>query len=563
MLKKKDVDRILLTMLRSNDGVSDLNFTAGKPLQVESSGELIKVVHNPPVDVLTPYQTEMLTLGILGGDRGNYESLVKSGSADCAYELGSTCRFRVNVFQQRKQFSLVLRKLETEIMNLEQLGLPAIFKDMGAEKNGLILVTGSTGSGKSTTLAALLNEMNETRAIHILTIEDPIEYVHPHKMATFNQRELGTDFDTFHSSLRAALRQAPKVILIGEMRDRATVEIGLAAASTGHLVLSTLHSIDCGQTINRIVGMFDKEEEDQIRAKLAECLRFVVNQRLLPRIPKGRVPSQEIMGMNLRTRELVLNGEGEGKSYYEVISVSRSRGWQTHDQSICDAWSEGKITEETAIAYGSQKAVLSRMIDAVKQKRGIVEDDGLDLKVDTSRKKTGDLIQQTWPGAGDGWPLRCDMGKNLFMVAYEPEVVNVSGTEFLLIFGLKVQGEVPGITVANPKGECRVSAQCKGSAGPKVSYTEWKLNNIEVGVLPLTKKLAARFRLVLESSLPAEIELPNTRFTEAKQKALVEIAKEGRLMHINQLKGILEKAIDEKEQAALTAAIKSIQERAV
>ena len=244
MLRKKDTDHILMHMLRSQKGTSDLNFTPGKPLQVESSGALTKVVTNPPNDILTPYQTEMLAISVLGMDRGNFEALARAGSADCAYEVPGECRFRVNVFQTKRQLSLVLRKLETKILTLDDLGIPAIFKDMAAEKNGLILVTGATGSGKSTTLAAVLNEMNETRPIHILTIEDPIEYVHPHKKATFNQRELGTDFDTFHSSLRAALRQAPKVILIGEMRDRETVDIGLAAASTGHLVLSTLHSID-------------------------------------------------------------------------------------------------------------------------------------------------------------------------------------------------------------------------------------------------------------------------------------------------------------------------------
>lgn len=381
MLSKKDVGRLLMSMLRSNKGVSDLNFSPGKPLQVEADGKLTKVEFDPPIEILTPFQTEMLGLCVLGGDRGAIETIVRTGSADCAYQVPGECRFRVNVFQQRKKYSMVLRKLETKILTMEQLGLPPIFKKMAQEKNGLILVTGSTGSGKSTTLAALLNEMNETRAIHILTIEDPVEYVHPNKMGTFNQRELGTDFDTFNSSLRAALRQAPKVILIGEMRDRETVDIGLAAASTGHLVLSTLHSIDCGQTINRIVGMFEKEEEAQIRARLAECLRFVVNQRLLPKKGGGRVACQEIMGMDLRVNELVVNGETDKKSFYEVISLSRSKGWQTHDQVITDLYEADRLTEESALAYCSKKSIVARSVDRIKQERGIKGKDDLDLKL--------------------------------------------------------------------------------------------------------------------------------------------------------------------------------------
>lgn len=561
MLKKKDVDRILMRMLRSHDGVSDLNFTSGKPLQVESSGKLVKVELDPPVDELTPFQTEMLTIGILGNDRGNYEALVKQGSADCAYAIGEECRFRVNAFQQRKQYSMVLRKLETKILTLSDLGLPDIFKTMGAEKNGLILVTGSTGSGKSTTLAALLNEMNETRAIHILTIEDPIEYVHPHKMATFNQRELGTDFDTFHSSLRAALRQAPKVILIGEMRDRETVEIGLAAASTGHLVLSTLHSIDCGQTINRIVGMFDKEEEDQIRAKLAECLRFVVNQRLLPRQPKGRVASQEIMGMNLRVRELVVSGEAEGKTFYDIISVSRNRGWQTHDQAIVDLYTEGKITEETAVAYASQKPILMREIDRFKQERGIQEDDGLNLSLDTSGKETDALIKKTWPGGGNDWPMRIDMGTDSFLIVYEPQLSLMEGKSVQMNVAIKVQGDYPGINTPNPRGEMHMSATSSGGTGVMVTYSDWRVNKVSLGVAPLAPKQEQHIKGLIQQGVPLTFDLPNTRFTDLKKDALAVLAEKARLVHVNPLRSIADKAMDEGEKAAIEETIAKIQER--
>ena len=561
MLKKKDVDRILTWMLRSNDGVSDLIFTPGRPLQVESSGKLVKVATDPAIENLTPYQTEMLTVGILGNDRGNYQALVKQGSADCAYQLGEDCRFRVNAFQQRKQYAMVLRKLETHIQTLADLGLPAIFKDMAQEKNGLILVTGSTGSGKSTTLAGLLNEMNETRPIHILTIEDPIEYVHPHKMATFNQRELGTDFDTFASSLRAALRQAPKVILIGEMRDRATVEIGLAAASTGHLVLSTLHSIDCGQTINRIVGMFDKEEEEQIRAKLAECLRYVVSQRLLPRQPKGRIPSQEIMGMNLRVKEIVLAGESEGKTYYDIISVSGNRGWQTHDQAIAGMYAAGHVSEETALAYASQKAVLMRLIDRIKQERGVEEDNGLNLSIDTSGKEMENLIKKAWPSSPQTWPLRFDLPENHFLVAYEPLLTNSEGNQFFLTVGLKVQGVVAGINIANPGGEMQLTASSSGGANPIVAYDGWKIRAMTLGPLPLTTKQENMLRQLIETKLPPQIELPNPKFIPPKQEALKVLAERGKLFHVNTLRGLSEKATDESEKAAIAQTIAKIQER--
>ena len=561
MLKKKDVDRILMRMLRSNDGVSDLIFTPGKPLQVESSGQLVKVEIDPPIEVLTPFQTEMLTIGILGSDRGNYEALAQQGSADCAYAIGKECRFRVNAFQQRKQYSMVLRKLETKILTLSDLGLPDIWREMAAEKNGLILVTGSTGSGKSTTLAALLNEMNETRAIHILTIEDPIEYVHPHKMATFNQRELGTDFDTFASSLRAALRQAPKVILIGEMRDRATVEVGLAAASTGHLVLSTLHSIDCGQTINRIVGMFDKEEEAQIRAKLAECLRFVVNQRLLPKLPKGRVPSQEIMGMNLRVRELVVAGESEGKTFYDITGMSRNRGWQTHDQAIADLYVEGKVSQETAIAYASQKAVIMREIDRHKQEQGIQEDDGLNLSIDGSGKEIDSLITATWPAGGTDWPVRCSMGQDGFLVVYEPRVTLVDGKSVQMDAGLKVQGTFPGISTPNPSGELQLSATCSGGTGLLVNYNSWKLNKLSLGIAALPAKQELIVKSLLQEHIPQSFDLPNTRFIENKAKALEIIAEKGKLFHVNSLQAIAEKAMEEKETEAIQAAIAKIKER--
>jgi twitching motility protein PilT len=306
-----------------------------------------------------------------------------------SYELPGKARFRVNVFSQRGNYSVVLRKLETKIPTCQDMNLPQPFSEMVKEKNGIILVTGATGSGKSTSLAAVLNDFNEQKSIHIITLEDPIEFQHPHKKATFNQRELGNDFDTFASGLRAALRQAPKVILVGEMRDRETVEIALSAAETGHLVLSTLHTVDAGQTINRILGMFSTEEERQIRIRLADTVRWIVCQRLLPKVGGGRVAAFEIMGTNLRVKDTILHGESEGKTYREIIEASSQYGMTTFDDYIVELYKSGRITEETAIAYATTKGVVSRGIDSVKSERGEATTgiEGLEIDKDYGRDK--------------------------------------------------------------------------------------------------------------------------------------------------------------------------------
>jgi len=244
-------------------------------------------------------------------------------------------------------------------------------------------VTGATGSGKSTTLAAVLRKLNQTKAVHVVTLEDPVEFVHKHEKATFNQRELGADFDTFDSGLRAALRQAPKVILVGEMRDRATVEIALHAAETGHLVLSTLHTIDAGQTINRIIGMFEQAEEQLIRGRLAAMLRWVVGQRLLPKIGGGRLAALEIMRTNLRVQDTVLHGESEGKTFYEIIDAGVASGMQTFDKSIIQGYRDGLITEQTALAYASQRSIVRRGIDEFNYAIGVAKDElGVKLAID-------------------------------------------------------------------------------------------------------------------------------------------------------------------------------------
>jgi len=387
-MRKAEIDDMLTAMLDSHENVSDLNVTVDRPLQVESSGELVGVPVTPPVESLTPFQTEIFALNLINGDRRLSQFLVEQGSCDSSYWLPGKARFRVNIFTQRGNFSCVLRKLETRIPTLEELKLPDAFGKMTREKNGLILVTGATGSGKTTSLAALLNEFNSTKSIHIVTLEDPVEYVHPNRKATFNQRELGGDYDTFANGLRAALRQAPKIILVGEMRDRETAELALKASETGHLVLSTLHTVTAGQAINRIVGMFDQEEERQIRQRLADTVRWVVGQRLLPKIGGGRLAVHDILGNTIRSNELILHGESEGKTFYEIQEVGEPFGMMTFDQAIVRAYEAGMITEETAVSYATRKAIVQRGIDKVKQGRGEKTTDVEGLKLDSDYNRT-------------------------------------------------------------------------------------------------------------------------------------------------------------------------------
>ena len=369
-MRQPEIDYWITSMLETYGNVSDLNVTVGKPLQVETSGQLVPIKVQPEVKKLSPFQAEVFALNVIGSDPRLLDDLVNHGSCDLSYWLGQKARFRVNVFSQKTNLSTVLRKLETTIPTLQDLSMPDTFQQMGEEKNGLILVTGATGSGKSTTLAALLDKINKEKSVHTVTLEDPIEYVHPHRKATFNQRELGNDFDTFSSGLRAALRQAPKVILVGEMRDRETMEIGLSAAETGHLVMSTLHTVDAGQTINRILGMFEQEEQDQIRNRLVDTIRWIVCQRLLPKIGGGRVAALEIMGMNLRVKDLIANGETEEKTFYNIIEDGTAHGMMTFDQHILQLFEEGLVTEETAMGYCSRKSAVGRGLDRIKAARG-------------------------------------------------------------------------------------------------------------------------------------------------------------------------------------------------
>ena len=381
-MRHAELDSILTDMLETHDGISDLNFTVGRPFQVESYGELKAANIQPSIARLTPYQTEQIAMHIIGGDVRLLRDLLHRGACDCSYGMDDRTRFRVNIFKQRGHFAVVMRKMQSEMPSIASLGLQPIFHDMCREKNGLILVTGATGSGKTTTLSAMLNEINERLAVHVVTLEDPIEFIHVHNVATFNQRELGSDFESYPSGLRSALRQAPKVILVGEMRDRETVEIALTAAETGHLVLSTIHTINAGQSINRILGMFAREEEGQLRIRLADTLRWIVSQRLVPRLSGGRVLVNEIMGTNLRVRETINLGEGDARSFYDIVEANATFGWTTFDQSLGRAYANEEISAETADLYASNKARMTRYIDDINKRRGLVEEKSPGLKLD-------------------------------------------------------------------------------------------------------------------------------------------------------------------------------------
>lgn len=385
-MKKQEIDHILTRMLDSRKNVSDLNLTVGRSMQVESDGELVAIDMRPRFKELTPFQTEIFALNLINQERRLTEDLIKNGSCDLSYSLPGKARFRVNIFSQLGSLSIVLRKLESKIPTIEELNLPAAMHKIATEKNGIVFVTGATGSGKTTSLACVLNEINEDRSVHIVTLEDPVEYQHPHKKSTFNQRELGLDFDSYASGLRAALRQAPKVILVGEMRDRETVEIGLSAAETGHLVLTTLHTIDAGSTVNRVIGMFTTEEERQIRIRLADAVRWIVCQRLLPKIGGGRAATFEILGANIRVKDVVLNGESEGKTFYEIMQAGRAFGMTTFDEHIISLYEQGLITENTALAYSSRRGVVGRGIDSIKSARGEATTDIEALEIDRGYK---------------------------------------------------------------------------------------------------------------------------------------------------------------------------------
>jgi twitching motility protein PilT len=374
-MKNFNLDAILEAMLKVSDRVSDLNFSVGRQPQVEVDGQLT-AVNFPGLPRLTPYQTEMIALHMLKGDRELTNTLLTTGSADLSYSIPMKTRFRVNVFSQRGTYAIVLRVIPEGIPTLESLNMPAEMHNVSKLKNGVVLVTGPTGSGKSTTLAAIINKINQEHAYHIITIEDPVEYMHKHLKSTVNQREVGSDTKSFALALRAALRQAPKVILIGEMRDVETIEIAMEAAETGHLVLSTLHTIDASKTIDRIVGVFPKEQEPQVRTRFSQSFRYVMSQRLVPKISGGRVAVLEILKSTMRTRDYVMKGETEGRSLTDAMHDGSVDGMQTFDDELEKLWNQRIISKDTALLYATNPTNLAlRLTDEPESKPGKEESD--------------------------------------------------------------------------------------------------------------------------------------------------------------------------------------------
>ncbi len=344
---------VLRQMLGASEKVSDLIFSPGRAPQIELAGKL-QPVNIPGLEKLTPAHTGGIAKVIIGNHQNAIESLEKTGSADLSFSVPGDARFRVNIFKQRGTHAIVMRVIPMHPPKFSDFNLPEQLKEIVEIKNGIVLVTGPTGSGKSSTLAAIIDLINETKFYHIVTIEDPIEFLHPHKNSTVHQRELHSDTPNFAVALRAALRQAPKVILVGEMRDRETIEVALEAAETGHLVLSTLHTIDAAKTVDRIIGVFPKNEEKVIRTRVAQSFRFIVSQRLLPKPDgKGRVAAVEILKSTMRTREYIEKGESEGKSLIDAMEQGDQEGMQTFDGVLEKMIREGAVSKEAAMPYAT------------------------------------------------------------------------------------------------------------------------------------------------------------------------------------------------------------------
>ncbi len=365
-MRRRELDTLLSRLLESQPQLSDINFTPGKPPQIDTGGELRFPFIDPPLPELTPWMTEQIALNLLDERRDLVKELMQKGSCDCAYEVPDLARFRVNIFSQRSCYSIVLRKLATRVPTMDDLVLPNVFQQMAALNQGLVLVCGATGQGKSTTMAALLHEMNLTRPVHMVTLEDPIEFVHKHQIGTINQRELSVDFDTWATGLRAALRQAPKVIVLGELRDQETMETALHAAETGHVVLATMHTMGAGQTVSRLIGMFPGPEQTRIRARLAEALKFVAAQWLIPRKGGKRIAILEVLASTLRTQELIREGEHEDKTFYRALAEGVNDGMQTFDQHLVQLFGDDFIEAETVLHFCTDKVFVSQELDRVR-----------------------------------------------------------------------------------------------------------------------------------------------------------------------------------------------------
>ncbi len=399
-MDRATIDALITKMLETRERVSDLLFITGKPPLVETEGRLKPFASDIAGSVLTPQFIEELAEHILGNDERLINDYNATGSCDCSYAIENLARFRVNIYKENCRRAIVMRKLQSSVPTLDSLVLRPVFREMIKEKNGIILVTGASGSGKTTTLAAIVNELNQTQDIHIVTLEDPIEFLHPHARAAISHRELGRDFPSFAEGLRAALRQAPKAILVGEIRDRETMEIALTAAETGHLVLSTLHTINAGQTINRIIGFFSKHEEDQLRYRLSDTVRFIVSQRLVPTLDGSRLLISEVIGNSLRTREAIRYGESEGKTFHDIIDAAKTYGWHSFDHCLMEAFDANAVSEETVLLYCNDKGRLRRALDIALKRRG-----GPEVQSDSPLKLQLQRSPAFGPGGAADWQV--------------------------------------------------------------------------------------------------------------------------------------------------------------
>jgi twitching motility protein PilT len=374
-----DLPPIIERMLLISDKISDLNFSVGQPPQVEINGKLTPV---QPLGLqrLSPYQTEIIAMTLMEGNPDAAHRLARTGTADLSYSLPSRTRFRVNIFQQRNTYSIVMRVIPTSMPTIAGLGLPPQLAEIAELRNGLVLLTGPTGSGKSSTLAAIIDIINERKHYHVVTIEDPIEFLHTHKNSTINQREVGSDTNDFPSALRAALRQAPKVILIGEMRDYETTEIALEAAETGHLVLSTVHTIDASKTVDRIIGQYPKNDEAVIRTRLAQTFRYIVSQRLIPRADgRGRIAAVEILKSSPRTREYIETGESEGKSLLDAMKDGRLDGMQDFDNVIRKLIEQGVVSMDDGLAFATNQNNLILTLKGLSSGEDFIRDEAVTI----------------------------------------------------------------------------------------------------------------------------------------------------------------------------------------
>jgi twitching motility protein PilT len=363
---------LVTTMLKSGTGISDFIFSPGRPPQVEQFGEL-RAVEIPELPILRPADVSRVARDVIAGSVQAMQTLREQGACDVSYSIQYVARFRVNVFKQRGSYAVVMRVIPSKVPTIADLALPPALNDVAAIKNGLVLVTGQTGSGKSSTLAAIIDLINETRAEHVITIEDPIEFLHGHKKATVHQRELHSDTPTFALALRAALREAPKVILVGEMRDRETIEVALTAAETGHLVFSTLHTIDASKTVERVIGAFEAGQQHGVRRRLGACFRYIISQQLVPKAAGGRIAVLEILKATLRTREYLEGGDAEGKTLLDAMRDGELDGMQHFDGELEKLVRSGVISLQSALLHATNSGDLRVQLADLRQKEsGIV-----------------------------------------------------------------------------------------------------------------------------------------------------------------------------------------------